>query len=315
MEHLYIRKQVSNVTEKQYLSFDIGGTAIKWGLLKQDGSIVKKASYPTESWGREALLAQLEETVQQFQNDVDGISFCLPGFIAPDGFIEYGGAIKGFSQFHFRNHFEQKFGLPVSVENDVNCVAMAEKWQGNALDLSDFFCMTVGTGIGGALVLNDQLYRGFSNQAGECGFMVTAGLHADLPEHDSLSKIASMYGLREKYAVNKGLKLQDVTGEDVFSAYENGDPIAIKAVQRFYEALAIGIYNITSVINPQKVLIGGGVTARPTFIDELRMHLAYVDRVFNVEIDICHFKNDAGLIGALAHHFTIYPLSSKKRTV
>ncbi|GEL08319.1 ROK family protein [Salisediminibacterium halotolerans] len=303
------------MTENQYLSFDIGGTAIKWGLLKEDGTIVKKDSFPTGGWGRETLVRQLEETIEQFKSEINGISVCLPGFINPDGFIEYGGAIKGFNQFHFRKHFEEKFGLPVSVENDVNCVAMAEKWQGNASDLSDFFCMTVGTGIGGALVINDQLYRGHSFQAGECGFMITAGLHADLPEHDSLSKIASTYGLREKYAANKKLKLEDVSGEDVFAAYEQNDPIAIKAVQRFYESIAIGIFNITSVINPQKVLIGGGITGRPSFIDELRTHLDYVDMVFNVEVDICHFKNDAGLIGALAHYFTIHPLESEKRTV
>ncbi|MGJ9382276.1 ROK family protein [Salipaludibacillus sp. CF4.18] len=77
-------------------------------------------------------------------------------------------------------------------------------------------------------------------------------------------------------------------------------------VETFYQSLAIGIYNITSVLNPEKILIGGGITDRPTFIKELEQHLHYIDQVFNTRIDTCHFKNDAGLVGALAQHLSKY---------
>ncbi|CAM3769242.1 ROK family protein [Alkalicoccus chagannorensis] len=295
------------MTIRRYICFDLGGTDIKWGLVREDGAVLHKASFPTREGSREELLGDIIAAIEPYQGTIEGAAFSAPGFIHPDGYIEMGGALEQLHEFHFRKYMEEKLGLPVTVENDVNCVALAEQWLGSASDIEDFYCMTVGTGIGGAVVINGRIHRGHGFRAGEAGYMVTHGLHGDVPEADSLSAQASMYGLRRRFAAYKEKEVQDVTGEDVFEAYDAGDPLAVRSVTHFYEALAIGIYNTVSVLNPEKVLIGGGITSRPTFLDELQFHLDYVDRVFHCPVTLCRFKNDAGLIGALAYHLSNQP--------
>ncbi|PYZ91912.1 beta-glucoside kinase [Salipaludibacillus keqinensis] len=292
---------------KSYLSFDIGGTNVKWGLLNDKGEILKNDFFSSGHSDGETILRGMRAKINDHLSEIKGIAISAPGFIHPSGFIEKGGAIVAFDQFHLKEALEKEFSIPVSIENDVNCVALAEKWLGNGRDHTEFICLTVGTGIGGALFINNDLYRGHAFRGGEFGYMITRGLNSTLSLGDTLSAQASMTFVREKYAALHSIPLKEVTGERVFQGYDSKEPVAVQIVESFYQTLAIGIYNITSVLNPEKVLIGGGITSRPTFMKELRSHLTYVDRVFNVEIDRCYFKNDAGLVGALAFHLSKYP--------
>lgn len=276
---------------------------MKWGLVTESGTIVKKDHFSSVQADSSVILNGIKDIILQYQHDISGVAISAPGFIKPDtGYIEKGGAITGFDETPLKALLEKEFSLPVSIENDVNCVALAEKWQGNAKELTDFVCLTVGTGIGGALFLNNALYRGHAFRGGEFGYMVTQGLHSNNLLQDTLSYQASLQGVRRKYAEHFNVDLPHVTGEKVFHDYDTEDPAAVHIVEHFYQTLALGIFNITSVVNPEKILIGGGITSRASFLTELRRHLSYIDRVFNVEIDICHFKNDAGIIGALAFH-------------
>ncbi|MFC4737903.1 ROK family protein [Bacillus daqingensis] len=286
-----------------FASFDIGGTSVKWGLVDIHGVIAEKGQFAANHGCGETILNGIHHVIRTHRARVQGVAVSAPGFIHPEtGYIEMGGAVKSFDHFNLQEALEREHRLPVSVENDVNCVALAEKWLGHGTDLKDFVCLTVGTGIGGALFLNDQLYRGHAFRGGEFGFMITHGIHSSSPEYDGLSCNASMTTVREQYAKYLDLPFADVTGERVFEAYDRREPVAVQIVDAFYQTLAVGIYNIVSVLNPEKVLIGGGITARPAFLSEIRSQLAYVDRVFQTEVDTCRFKNDAGLIGAVAYH-------------
>ncbi|AOM84338.1 ROK family protein [Salisediminibacterium beveridgei] len=295
------------MTSTLYLTFDIGGTAVKWGLIDANGQIHSKASFSSNEGSGQAILNGMNDIITKQLTDVKGIAISAPGFVNPDGYLEYGGAIQDFNDFQMKRYFEERFERPITIENDVNCVALAEQWLGNGQDLTDFICMTVGTGIGGALILNGRLYRGHNFRSGEFGHMITHGLHKYEPMADGLSDQASIYVIRRKYAAYQNLSVKDVTGEMVFEAYDGGDPTAVHIVNQFYERLAVGIYNITAILNPEKILVGGGITSRPTFITELRNHLSYVDRAFNPPVETCHFRNDAGLIGAMAFHKLSYP--------
>nr|TXF83288.1 ROK family protein [Alkalicoccus halolimnae] len=294
------------VDEQNYLAFDIGGTSVKWGLLTKEGTFLQKSTFSSEGSDGKVILQKIKEVVDLYRSSLQGIAVSAPGFILPSGYIEYGGAIDAFTEFPFQEVLSRNTGLPVSIENDVNCVALAEKWLGNAQKLTDFVCITVGTGVGGALYLNNALYRGNNFRAGEAGFMVTNGLQSTMKGGDTLSTLASMTGLREKYAAYHSLDPEKVTGEMVFQAYDEKEPAAVHIVEDFYRSLAIGIFNINSFLNPQKILIGGGITSRPSFIRELQSHLSYVDNVFHAEIELCRFKNDAGMIGALAFFHSQY---------
>jgi len=287
----------------KFLSFDIGGTHVKWGLLDDKGEILENDYFSSNSGDGDTILKGMREKIRLFISQIEGVAISAPGFIHPStGYIKQGGAVRAFDNLPLQDILEKEFSIPFSIENDVNCVALAEKWLGNGQTLTDFICLTVGTGLGGALFLNDQLYRGHSFQAGEFGYMITNGFNSKTASGDSLSTLASLRGLREEFATHYSLQLNDVTGEKVFQAYDERDPAAIKIVDCFYQSLAIGIYNITSVLNPEKVLIGGGITNRPSFMKELKNHLTEIDKIFHVKIDRCYFKNDAGLVGALAFH-------------
>ncbi|MGE7760277.1 ROK family protein [Peribacillus sp. NPDC097895] len=290
-----------------YLALDIGGTEIKYGLLTESGDILEKGRFPTIRNNGNAILQAILAKVSLFPS-LRGIALCAPGFVNDQtGFIEMGGAINDFDGFNIKTYMEEMTKLPVTVENDVNCVALAEKWLGNAKEMEHFLCMTIGTGIGGAVFINNQLYRGISFAAGEFGFMITDGIKSGSALKSTLSWNGSISGIRQRYAKHKGIPVEDVTGVDVFQAYEARDPIALEEVESFYDSLAIGIHNLYFMFNPSKILIGGAVSAREELIPELRRRVESLNGyIQGNRIEACHLNNDAGLIGALYHHLQTY---------
>ncbi|WP_169837613.1 ROK family protein [Salipaludibacillus agaradhaerens] len=288
--------------ENMYLAIDIGGTMMKWGLINKQGTIIKKELISSNNGDADTILSSIDSLAATYREQITAIAISAPGFINPDtGYIQMGGAVIGFNDTHLKALIEQRTSLPVTVENDVNCVALAEKWLGKANELTDFACLTVGTGIGGALFLNNQLYHGRSFRSGEFGFMISGNKEDGLSLKNSMSRQASVKGLRMDYAHLTKQPVDKVTGEDVFSAYDEGDERALHVVDHFYTQLANCVINVASVIDPQKILIGGGITRRPTFLDELNEKLTEFIG-FPVPTDICYFKNDAGLIGAVANY-------------
>ncbi|MFJ7754564.1 ROK family protein [Peribacillus muralis] len=297
-----------------YLAFDIGGTEIKYGLLTESGDILEKGIFPTARNSGEAILQAILAKVSLFPS-LGGIALSAPGFVNNEtGFIELGGAIKDFDGFNIKTYLEEVTKLPVTVENDVNCVALAEKWKGKAKDHQHFLCMTVGTGVGGAIFINDQLYRGVSFGAGEFGYMITHGAKSGAALKNTLSWNGSITGIRERYAARKGLQAADLTGLNIFQAYEAGDSIALLEVERFYDSLAIGIHNLYFLFNPSKILIGGAVSVREELIPELRRRVTSLNGYIKGDcIEACEWNNDAGMIGALYHHHQTYVQEGRRQ--
>ncbi|QKS72376.1 ROK family protein [Paenalkalicoccus suaedae] len=302
-----------NVLTKPYIAFDIGGTNVKWGLLSKEGELLQHDLFSSKDGDSETILAGMRKILREV--DVAGIAVSMPGFIHADtGYIEFGGAIVGFHHFPLKDTLEAEFGIPVTVENDVNCVALAEKWKGNAQDLTDFVCITVGTGIGGAMYLNNDLYRGHAYRGGEVGFIITADRPGTRPLDNCLSMIGSMRGLLLNYAKLRGTTLENVTGEACFADYDNGDPEVIALVDDFYSNLTKGLFNIGAILNPQKILLGGGITSRGAFLGEMRKHLADMnDMKLDIPLELCSFGNTAGMIGALHYHLQQVPVAPEKK--
>ncbi|MFX3625164.1 MAG: ROK family protein [Ectobacillus sp.] len=297
---------------KQYISFDIGGTDVKYGLLDEKGNILETGKFPSNRTCGQAILDHVLKTAGEYKQ-LSGIALSVPGFVdCYSGYIEVGGAIADFNNFNIKEYLEERLRLPVSVENDVNCAALAEKWKGNAQGESDFLCMAIGTGIGGACFLDNKLYRGSSFMAGEFGFMITQGLQNNIAENCTLSHTGSVLGLRSRYAKYKGLPLDEVTGVDVFHAYEQGDPHARHEVNQFFDSLSIGIYNLFFMFNPKKILLGGAISQRDDLIPELQWRLKRLETFGkNIPLEPCYFQNNAGMIGALYHHLQMYPIAKE----
>jgi len=290
---------------KDILLIDIGGTETKYSLSTKDGSFIESGSFPTIRENGEKVLEDLTNLINSYKELIEGVAISLPGFINPyTGYVPFGGAIADFKGINLKETLKERTGFEVEIENDVNCVAMAEKWKGNAKESSNFLCMTIGTGIGGGIFINDKLYRGNNFMAGEFGFMLTNGLNNHVPHECTLSRIGAMLPLREKVALRKGLDVEKVTGKDIFNWAKEGDITSQNEIDNFYNSLAVGLYNLTYLFNPEKILLGGGISTREDLVSELMKRMKNLSSTIeeNVKLDICKFKNDSGKIGALYHY-------------
>lgn len=287
---------------EKYIVFDFGGTNIKHGLADANGEIVTKSTYGTETENLAIFLEDLYATIRTYQNDHDihGIAISMPGYIDPyTGEIERAGAIKALDGKNIKQLLEEEFSLPVEVENDGNCAALAEKVSGNAQEVENFICMTVGTGIGGCIYLNGDIYRGYRLRAGEYGMMVTylpSGEKKDMHNTAGSSKLISDY---KEYKNIDG----HVEGTQIFEEAKS-NPQVKEMVDRWIEHIARGVYNLTVTLNPEKILIGGGVSAQNYLIEEINRQLKDYQywHEFVIPVERCKHLNDAGMIGAF-HHF------------
>lgn len=292
---------------RKYLSFDIGGTKVKWGILDDEGIILEKGSFDTKVSSEEEFLEGIIEVAIKKREGIDGIAISMPGFIdSENGIPTACYAINCMEGKSITKILEEKTGLKTSVENDGKCVALAEKFNGNAKECSNFICLSIGTGIGGGIFLNNQLVRGHSFQAGEFGFMICNGTTGKYEGREILSNNASTRALVLRYMKYKGINEESlVEGQVVFEEAEK-DPKVKEIIKEWYKNIAVGIFNLSATLNPEKILIGGGVSARENFVNELEEALGEISHWNDVKCSIspCKHKNDAGMIGAVYHFKT-----------
>lgn len=289
----------------RYLSFDVGGTYIKYSLIDTNGNILKNDKYITIT-NREEFLNKIEDIVKENSEKIEGLAFSMPGVIDVDkGYMITGGALYELYDYNFKEELEKRIKIPVEIENDVNCVALAEKWLGNAKENKNFICLTIGTGVGGALFINDKIVRGAKYSAGEFGFMITERLKNTADS--TLSMRGSVRGgLIKSYAKKVNRNWEELDGKKIFEYAENGDEIAIETINEFYTNIAYSIFNLIVSLNPEKILVGGEISVRKDFIEKIKEKLEEIKSEIvdlkNLEfpvIERCKFLNDSGKIGAL----------------
>ncbi|MFB6328335.1 ROK family protein [Pantoea deleyi] len=277
-------------------AFDIGGTSLKMGVVDDRGNILASDSADISHNARDRILQNMLAWLEK-NPGCAGIAVSTPGYVDADaGFIAMGGTIRDFDQFHLSQWLTEKTSLPATVENDAHCALLAEQWLGKATKLNDFLMLTIGTGLGGAAFCNGALIRGGRNRAGEFGCLLTSRPTSSDIERHTMSQSCTMTALRKNYSQLQGLAIDDVTGKDVFDAYERNEDAARQSVAQFYQDLAACLYNLFSVFDPQMIFIGGGITAREPFLAELGAELAKYD--LDIHIDAATYGNDSGMLGA-----------------
>lgn len=288
----------------KYIAFDVGGTNVKHALLFEDSNIINNGKYKTDCTDLAAFLDGMFHTILTYKkkHDIKGIAISLPGYINPKtGYSENAGFIEALHNQNIKKMLEEKLGIAVTVENDGNCAALAEKWNGNAVECKNFICMTIGTGIGGGIMINDALLHGARFKGGEFGHMY---IQTKDGLKENLHKSASTSALISAYRQLKQLNLSEkVDGEEIFKEAESNKEVQ-KVMQQWYKNISYGVFNLAVTFNPEKILIGGGVSERNELIYHVVKHLETIPRweEFKVPIDACKHKNNAGVIGAL-HHF------------
>ena len=235
----------------RFICIDVGGTSIKYGLSNEIGEFIDKGSVDTEALekGGPGILEKIKTISKKYieDNDIDGICISTAGMVdSKKGKVVYAleHLIPEYTGMEIKREVEKEFNIRCEVENDVNCAGLGETWLGAGKNAKSSVCVTVGTGIGGCVILDNKLIHGFSNSAGEIGY-----------------------------------------------------------IDNMVKSLAIGIANICYLINPEVLILGGGIMAQEEFLKpriDKALKEILVPRIYeNTKIEFAKRQNDAGMIGAL----------------
>ncbi|MEK3888619.1 ROK family protein [Bacillus sp. FSL K6-3431] len=287
--------------------FDIGGTFIKYGVVTEEGDIflTGKIETPLEN-AAVSIPEMIDEKLQFFKQHYSikniGISSC--GLVDnAAGKVLFSSNIKGYSGLRIADILEAKTGLPVAVENDVRSACLGEMWLGAARGKQEVVLLTLGTGIGGASVINGKLMRGSGNLAGELGHMsiVHNGESCPCGGAGCLERYASTSALVRFY---KSLSGHELRGKEIMDLVHKNDLMALEAYHIFLDYLATGLVNIAHLYNPEIIIIGGGITEQgEIFLKD--MQEKYDEKVMDVykqstQLVLAQLHNDAALCGAYA---------------
>ena len=282
---------------------DIGGTAVKYAEMTDDLQILSKDKIPTPLTSQEDLIDALAKIYSEFP-DVEGMAISMPGIIDSEkGYCKMGGALRYNDDSYFRDELRKKIPVNITIENDAKCAAMAEAAVGSLKDVADGFVMIFGTAVGGGYIKNHKLHKGAHFSAGEISAMIT--------DRNGTPAMDGIFGNRcgtprlcKMYANAKKIPDDEVDGVIFFNALNDGDEVAAICLDTFTKEIAVQIFNLQAILDPQRFAIGGGISAQPVFVEKIRENLEKLYKVFplytpQAEIVTCQFQNDANLIGAL----------------
>lgn len=273
--------------------FDIGGTAVKHGYWAKN-KLTEQGQFKTPDTF-EKMTREMKKIVSLHQDkEIEGVAISSPGAVNVEKRrIDGISAVSYLHDFPIFDELAAFFELPVTIENDANCAGIAEIGLGAGTAAKNAIFMVLGTGVGGSIFINRELYKGSHLFGGEFGLMI-GGSETTLSGVGSIVKVANKYQEQTEKPVN---------GKDIFDLLERNDKLAKELVDEMYWAIAHALYNIQVCLDPELVIIGGGVSARKEVSDEIGQRLQHLLTKHLVpeimpEIKTCHFSNDANLIGA-----------------
>ena len=300
--------------KKYAFGVDIGGTTIKIGLFETSGNLIEKWEIPTRTQENgtyilndiaEAIAAKLAEK-NISEKEIEGIGVGVPGPVGDDGTV-YKCVNLGWSVFNVAIELERKTGFKVKVGNDANVAALGEMWQGGGKGYKNLVMVTLGTGIGGGIIINKKIYAGTKGDAGEIGHMCIEADGKPCPcgENGCWEQYASVSALieqteaaaeKEPDSVLARVIKEDgvVDGRTVFEAMTEGCPVAQKVFDKYISYLSVGIKNIINIFRPGLVVIAGGISEAGDMLLEPLVKKVGSD----VPVKISRLQNDAGIIGA-----------------
>ncbi len=305
------------------IGIDVGGTNVKIALV-DDGKIIYSNSVPTYAqMGYEYTVNNIKQAIRDLMKetettsaDIKGIGFDFPGQVDyKTGVVKLAPNIPGWVNVPIAQMIEDEFHIPTRIDNDVRCAALGEMNFGAGKGCQNFVCITVGTGIGSGLVVNGQLVRGAANAAGEIGHIklqMKDGPICGCGDTGCLEAFASgpsIVAMAQDYLKSgKSTKFREMAGDGEITPYivakaaEAGDPVAKRIFTIIGEYVGMGLVSVINLLNPEKVIIGGGVAeAGDLLLEPIRKTIkerAMVVARESVEIVPAELGNSAGVIGA-----------------
>lgn len=291
---------------KNIACFDIGGTYIKYGVVQETGEILYKDKFKTpKNDCRNTVPYELANKIRELEENytIDVVGISTTGKINSNkGEVIFSSEnMPGYTGAKLSESLKKETGLDCYVENDVNAIALGELWQGAGRGKDNFCCIALGTGIGGAIVINRKLYKGFGEGAGEVGHMIinVNGEHCNCGNDGCYERYGSTSALIRNYAK---IKNNTLSGEEIMEHVKKGDSEAIKVYDDLLNNIVVGLVNVTHILDPGLIIIGGGISAQgKLFFDEInRKFLEKVMPSYGeyTKIVSAELENHAGLLGA-----------------
>lgn len=286
----------------KYVAIDVGGTFIKHALMDEYGYIFRQGKEPTPLTTQTDFLDCIQSIVCEYDESINGVAISLPGTIdASNGFVFQGGTLRFNAMSNVKQLLEERVQVPVEIENDAHCAALAELWMGNLQGVQNGMVFTFGTGIGGCLILEGKPYKGTHLFAGEVSILLTK----DHKEH-GMNAIWGPQGSFTKFIkrVCDEKKVELMDGKTLFQWIEDKDPISSAMFQTYCDDIVRQFFNFQMLFDPQTICIGGGASANPYYIKAIQdaMNNLYdmiPVAIPHLEIVPCKFHNDSNMIGAL----------------
>lgn len=283
----------------KYLVLDIGGSSIKYALMDEHAHIQERDSLPTPMDTLEHFIETIGQIYDQYQDRIEGMAISMPGILDPEkGYCFTGGALTYIREVPMKDKLQQRCPCPITIGNDAKCAGGAELGFGNLKGVNDGVVIVLGTGIGGCVISHGKVQYGRHFFGGEFSMIFSHGVDGE----DFWWATNGILGLLK--CVQKRLDTnQEYNGVQIFEMANQGHPEVQEAIKDFVRILVKRIYSLQCVLDPEKFVIGGGISAQPLlfeYIEEINQEI-YENNDFYVKpvIEPCFYRNDANLIGAL----------------
>jgi len=289
----------------KYLVLDIGGSAIKYALMTKELEFIEKGNIPTPMDNIESFVEAIGNLYDQYKDQIEGMAISMPGVIDSEkGYAYTGGHLEYNNGKEIVKILQERCKAKITIENDGKCAALAEVWKGSLKNYNDGVVIVLGTGVGGGIVRDKKIHKGRNFFAGEFSFMAT--------NINDAQNFKNFWGFvnGSKALINAAAKVKNVPAEEldgykVFEYANNNDEDILKVLDDFTNKLAIEIFNLQCVLDPDIFAIGGGISAQNILIEYIQKNVEKHHKsfeTFNVpkpKVVRCEFRNDANLIGAL----------------
>ncbi len=320
METITVKAQSAEREEKMKYCFgvDVGGTTVKLGIFNTNGDLLEKWEIPTvtEDNGKQILpdvAASILDKMKErdiLREEVEGVGIGAPGPIDSEGTV-YGAVNLGWGTFSVKNELQSLLNIRVEAGNDANVAALGEMWKGGGQGYDNLVAVTLGTGVGGGIIVEGKILAGANGAGGEIGHIhvedkevepCNCGNCGCLEQYTSATGVVRLTKRRlQSSDMPSILRDRDITAKDVWDAVKAGDPLAVQVAEEFGQYLGKTLASIAGVVNPEIFVIGGGVSkAGSVLLDYIQKN--YIKYVFRGSrgalFALATLGNDAGIYGA-----------------
>ena len=321
----------------QYLTIDFGGTLVKYSVMDETCTVFSRGEEPAPIESRESFVRMLSGLYEKAAAScaIGGIAVSMPGVIdAERGYVKSAGAYHALYEMDLMRELKSRIPVPVSVENDGKCGALAESWQGNLRDCDDGIVLILGTAVGGGILKDRKIHRGKSLSAGEFSFLILGdtaeprnlawarcgvspllfeamrrkGISVQKHQHYPMYRDALLCAQTLSEWDNNPEYDHGMNGYQFFALLEQGDPEILALYEEYTYHLALLAWNLQLIYAPEKILIGGGISRQPRLLPDIRTQYGRIEREAGIgfplpcRLDACLLGNEANQYGAL-HHF------------